>query len=408
MFWILAAALTAAVAIALLLPLLRAGRETDDAEAHDAEVYRDQLDELRRDEAAGLIGRAEAELARAEIARRLIAANAREKAAPVDAAAAAPPSNRRRNLFAQAVIVVLLPAIGLCLYLLQGRPELPAQPLAARLAAPGNDLNILLAKAERHLAENPDDGAGWELLAPIYARNGRLDDAANAYSQAIRILGGSPERLDGYAETLIALANGIVTKDAREVLQRSQALDASNPRTRFYLALALEQEGRRDEARGAFEALAKDSPAQAPWLPLVNRHIASLGGNVVGQAPELAAGQTAQQAAGQAREAEAAGNGAPGGPTAEDVAAAGEMDTQSRQQMIEGMVDSLAARLKENPDNFEGWMRIIRSYVVLDQRQAAEAALATALKRFPPESDNGRQLLALAGELQITAEGSGQ
>ncbi len=406
MFWILAAALTAAVAIALLLPLLRAGRDTDDAEAHDAEVYRDQLDELRRDEAAGLIGRTEAELARAEIARRLIAANAREKAAPVEAAAAAPPSNRRRNLFAQAVIVVLLPAIGLCLYLLQGRPELPAQPLAARLAAPGNDLNILLAKAERHLAENPDDGAGWDLLAPIYARNGRLDDAANAYSQAIRILGGSPERLDGYAETLIALANGIVTKDAREVLQRSQALDASNPRTRFYLALALEQEGRRDEARGAFEALAKDSPAQAPWLPLVNRHIASLGGNVAGQAPGQTAEQAPEQAAGRAPEA--AGNGAPGGPTAEDVAAAGEMDTQSRQQMIEGMVDSLAARLKENPDNFEGWMRIIRSYVVLDQRQAAEAALATALKRFPPESDNGRQLLALAGELQITAEGSGQ
>ena len=86
----------------------------------------------------------------------------------------------------------------------------------------------------------------------------------------------------------------------------------------------------------------------------------------------------------------------------------------------EGLVQAVAAhqteeyltgivtRLKENPDNFEGWMRIIRSYVVLDQRQAAEAALATALKRFPPESDNGRQLLTLAGELQITAEGSGQ
>lgn len=393
MFWILAAALTAAVAIALLLPLLRAGRDTDDAEAHDAEVYRDQLDELQRDEAAGLIGRAEAELARAEIARRLIAANARGKAAPMETVRA-PASKRRRNRFAQAVIVVLLPVVGLCLYLLQGRPELPAQPLAARLAAPGNDLNILLAKAERHLAEYPDDGAGWDLLAPIYARNGRLDDAANAYSQAIRILGGSPERLDGYAETLIALANGIVTKDAREVLQRSQALDAKNPRTRFYLALALEQEGRRDEARGAFEALAKDSPAEAPWLTLVNRHIAALGGTVGSQAPDQAPAQ--------------AGSGAPGGPTEAEVAAAGEMDTQSRQQMIEGMVDSLAARLKENPDNFEGWMRIIRSYVVLDQRRAAEEALATALKSFPPESDNGRQLLALAGELQIAAEGIGQ
>ncbi|MCV3738595.1 c-type cytochrome biogenesis protein CcmI [Rhizobium sp. TRM96647] len=392
LFWILVAVLTAAVAIVLLLPLLRAGRDADSAEAHDAEVYRDQLDELQRDEAAGLIGRAEAELARAEIARRLIAASGHGQAAPE--AAASPASERRRNRLAQVVVVVLLPAIGLCLYLLQGRPELPAQPLAARLAAPGNDLNILLAKAERHLAENPDDGAGWELLAPIYARNGRLEDAANAYSQAIRILGGSTERLDGHAEALIALADGIVTKDAREALEQSLALDAQNPRTRFYLALALEQEGKRDEARGAFEALAKDSPAEAPWLPLVNRHIASLGGNAAGQG----AGQDPARAE----------NDAPGGPTEEDVAAAGEMDAQGRQQMIEGMVDSLAARLKENPDNFEGWMRIIRSYVVLDQRRAAEEALALALKSFPPESDNGRQLLALAGELRITAGGDGQ
>lgn len=392
LFWILVAVLTAAVAIVLLLPLLRAGRDADSAEAHDAEVYRDQLDELQRDEAAGLIGRAEAELARAEIARRLIAASGHGQAAPE--AAASPASERRRNRLAQVVVVVLLPAIGLCLYLLQGRPELPAQPLAARLAAPGNDLNILLAKAERHLAENPDDGAGWELLAPIYARNGRLEDAANAYSQAIRILGGSTERLDGHAETLIALADGVVTKDAREALEQSLALDAQNPRTRFYLALALEQEGKRDEARGAFEALAKDSPAEAPWLPLVNRHIASLGGNAAGQG----AGQDPARAE----------NDAPGGPTEEDVAAAGEMDAQGRQQMIEGMVDSLAARLKENPDNFEGWMRIIRSYVVLDQRRAAEEALALALKSFPPESDNGRQLLALAGELRITAGGDGQ
>lgn len=392
LFWILVAVLTAAVAIVLLLPLLRAGRDADSAEAHDAEVYRDQLDELQRDEAAGLIGRAEAELARAEIARRLIAASGHGQAAPE--AAASPASERRRNRLAQVVVVVLLPAIGLCLYLLQGRPELPAQPLAARLAAPGNDLNILLAKAERHLAENPDDGAGWELLAPIYARNGRLEDAANAYSQAIRILGGSTERLDGHAETLIALADGVVTKDAREALEQSLALDAQNPRTRFYLALALEQEGKRDEALGAFEALAKDSPAEAPWLPLVNRHIASLGGNAAGQ--------------GAGQDPALAENDAPGGPTEEDVAAAGEMDAQGRQQMIEGMVDSLAARLKENPDNFEGWMRIIRSYVVLDQRRAAEEALALALKSFPPESDNGRQLLALAGELRIAAGGDGQ
>ncbi|MFD1327628.1 c-type cytochrome biogenesis protein CcmI [Mycoplana ramosa] len=375
LFWILVAVMTAAVAAVLLLPLLRAGRSADIADAHDAEVYRDQLDELARDRAAGLIGVDEAELARAEIARRLIAAKARETKA-------GPATSERRNRLAQVAIMVLFPAIGLGLYLATGNPDLPAQPLAARLAEPGNDLNILIAKAERHLVDNPDDGAGWELLAPIYFRNGRIEDSANAYREAIRVLGASPERLDGYAEVLIALADGIVTKDAREVLQQSKSLDANNPRTRYYLALALEQEGRREEAKAAFEALAKDSPADAPWLSLVNRHIAAL------------AGGTEQMV--------------PGNPTEQDVAAAAQMDADGRKQMIAGMVESLAGKLKENPDNFEGWMRLIRSYVVLDQREAAADALRTALKSFPPESENGKQLLALAGELAIGAEGNGQ
>lgn len=374
-FWILVAVMTAAVAVVLLLPLLRAGRSADIAEAHDGEVYRDQLEELIRDQAAGLIGADDAELARAEIARRLIAAKARETKA-------GPTMSKRRNRLAQAAIMVLFPAIGLGLYLATGTPDLPAQPLAARLAEPGNDFNILIAKAERHLVENPDDGAGWELLAPIYFRNGRIEDSANAYSEAIRVLGASPERLDGYAEVLIALADGIVTKDAREVLQQSLALDAKNPRTRYYLALALEQEGRREEAKAAFEALVNDSPADAPWLSLVNRHLAGLAGGV-------------EQAA-------------PGNPTEQDVAAAAQMDADGRKQMIAGMVESLAGKLKDDPDNFEGWMRLIRSYVVLDQREAAAKALGTALKRFPPESENGKQLLALAGELAIGAEGNGQ
>lgn len=375
LFWILVAVMTAAVAAVLLLPLLRAGRSADIADAHDAEVYRDQLDELSRDQATGLIGADEAELARAEIARRLIAAKGRE-------AKAGPATSERRNRLAQVAIMVLFPAIGLGLYLAEGSPDLPAQPLAARLAEPGNDLNILIARAERHLVDNPDDGAGWELLAPIYFRNGRIEDSANAYREAIRVLGASPERLDGYAEVLIALADGIVTKDAREVLQQSEALDAKNPRTRYYLALALEQEGRREEAKAAFEALVKDSPADAPWLSLVNRHVAALGGD-------------AEQVA-------------PGNPTEQDVAAAGEMNAEDRKQMIAGMVESLAGKLKEDPDNFEGWTRLIRSYVVLDQREAAAEALRTALKSFPPESEKGKQLLALAGELAIVAEGNGQ
>ena len=378
LFWILVAILTAAVAAVLLFPLLRRPVAAAADASHDVEVYRDQLEELKRDEATGLIGANEAELARAEVARRLIAASkaeAKERTSPTD----------RRNRLAQLFVIIALPAIGLCLYVATGRPDLPAQPLAERLANPGNDINVLIARAENHLARNPDDGAGWDLLAPIYYRSGRMEDAANAFSQAIRILGPNTERLDGHAETLIALSNGIVTAEARKQLEQSLKLKADNPRAKFYLALALEQEGKKPEARAAFEALAKETPADAPWLPLVKQHIAALDG---GQGGEVA--------------------GQLGNPTADDMAAAEDMSTGDRQQMIAGMVESLAAKLQENPDNFEGWMRIIRSYVVLDQRPKAAAALQTALKTFPAESDNGKQLLALARDLSISAEGSGQ
>jgi cytochrome c-type biogenesis protein CcmH len=375
LFWILVAILTASVAAVLLLPLLRGPMASAQEASHDAEVYRDQLEELKRDEASGLIGAAEAELARAEVARRLIAAKSGETTSGKVQSA-------RWNRVAQALVIVLLPAIGLCLYITTGRPDLPSQPLAARLANPGDDINILIARAENHLAQNPQDGAGWDLLAPIYYRSGRVEDSANAYSQAINLLGATPDRLDGHAETLIAMSNGIVTKAAREQLEESLTLKADNPRAKFYLALALEQEGKRAEAKTAFESLVTESPADAPWLPLVNRHIAGLS-----DAPD---GQPL------------------GNPTADDVSAAEQMTSGDRQQMIAGMVESLAAKLGEDPNNFEGWMRIIRSYVVLDQRQEAAAALQTALKTFPADSDNGKQLLALARELSIKGEGSGQ
>jgi cytochrome c-type biogenesis protein CcmH len=378
LFWILVAILTAAVAAVLLLPLLRRPVASAGDASHDVEVYRDQLEELKRDEATGLIGANEAELARAEVARRLITASkaeAKDRASPAD----------RRNRLAQAFVIVALPAIGLCLYIAGGRPDLPAQPLAERLANPGNDINILIARAENHLARNPQDGAGWDLLAPIYYRNGRMEDAANAFSEAIRLLGPNPERLDGYAETLIAQSNGIVTSEARTRLEQSLKLKADNPRAKYYLALALEQEGKKPEARAAFEAMVKEGPADAPWLPLVNQHIAALAG---GQGGET--------------------DGELGNPTADDVAAAQDLSTGDRQQMIAGMVESLAAKLQEDPNNFEGWMRIIRSYVVLDQRPKAEAALQTALKTFPVASENGKQLLALARDLSISAEGGGQ
>jgi cytochrome c-type biogenesis protein CcmH len=375
LFWIIVAVLTAGVGAILLHPLLRGAQAAEGSRAGETAVYRDQLRELDRDLAGGLISAEQADYARAEIGRRLLAVSS---SAPRELQASRPRSYR----WAQAFIIIALPVIGLCLYLQTGSPGLPSEPLEARLANPGNDMAILVVKAERHLAENPDDGKGWEVLAPIYFKMMRVADSQAAYRNAIRLLGPTPERLGSLAEVLMAVSGGLVTAEAREVLQQSVKLDPNNPRAKFYLALAFEQDGKASEARDAFAALARESPRDAPWLPLVYEHIAQNGG-----APEMAANPNA-----------------PGGPTSDDVASAETMSTGDRQQMIRGMVESLDAKLKENPDNFEGWVRLVRSYAVLNDRDRAVDALKRGLAVFPIAGEQGQQLVALARELGLPVE----
>ncbi|NKK82321.1 c-type cytochrome biogenesis protein CcmI [Rhizobium leguminosarum] len=398
LFWILVAALTAALAVILLYPLLRGAKAAENIRAGETAVYRDQLRELDRDLDGGLITPEEADYARAEIGRRLIAVSADEPAET--------PKPARHHRFTEAFILLVLPVLGLCLYLTTGRPDLPSQPLEARLENPGNDVAVLIAKAERHLAEKPDDGKGWDVLAPIYFRTMRVNDAQMAYRNAIRLLGPSPVRLDGLAETLMAVSDGVVTDEARQVLEQSLTLEPDNPRARFYIALSMEQAGRPNEARQAFEALAKQSPSDAPWLPLVNEHIAMNGGAKSGADPAAPGADPAAPGAGPA--APGAGPVAPGNPTQQDVAAAENMTAGDRQQMIRGMVESLDAKLSEEPNNFEGWVRLVRSYAVLNDKDRAAGALKRGLAAFPPPGEQGRQLLALARELGIATEGATQ
>ncbi|WP_432444056.1 c-type cytochrome biogenesis protein CcmI [Rhizobium leguminosarum] len=401
LFWILVAALTAALAVILLYPLLRGAKAADNIRAGEAAVYRDQLRELDRDLDGGVITPEEADYARAEIGRRLIAVSADEPAET--------PKPARHHRFTEAFVLLVLPVLGLCLYLTTGRPDLPSQPLEARLENPGNDVAMLITKAERHLAEKPDDGKGWDVLAPIYFRTMRVNDAQLAYRNAIRLLGPSPVRLDGLAETLMAVSDGVVTEEARQVLEQSLTLEPDNPRARFYIALSMEQAGRPNEARQAFETLAKQSPADAPWLPLVNEHIAMNGGAKAGADPaapgaNLAAPGANLAAPGADLAAPGADPSAPGNPTQQDVAAAETMSAGDRQQMIRGMVESLDAKLSEDPNNFEGWMRLVRSYAVLNDKDRAAGALKRGLAAFPPPGEQGRQLLALARELGIATE----
>jgi cytochrome c-type biogenesis protein CcmH len=379
--WIILALLTAAVAIALLYPLSRR-RDQHPDKAQEVEVYRDQMKELERDEAQGLISPVEAGYARAEIGRRLLAA--------ASTAEARQSAGASRGGASAAAVVILPPAIGLCLYIMMGNPGLPDQPLEARLADPGTNVGLLIAKVERHLAQDPNDGAGWEVVAPVYLRSMRVADAQNAYRNAIRLLGPSSERLSGLGEALMAANDGIVTNEAREAFEQAVKLEADNTRARFYVGIGLEQAGQRDEAKAAFEEIARLSPPDAPWMDLVNEHIAKNG-----RAP----------ASGAAPNADGAAPSDAPGPTAADVASAANLSQDDRQAMIRGMVDGLAARLEAEPNDIEGWKRLIRSYMVLGERDEAEAAVSRGLQVLPEGGEERKQLIALAQEVGLKATG---
>lgn len=364
-FWILIAVLTAGVAGLLIAPLMKPSAPPAPSREDEAAVYRDQLKEIDRDLSLGLIGEKEADYARAEIGRRLLAAT------DAPQRGLTPASMPRRHRITTLLVILCPPVIGLAGYLMLGSPGMPDQPLAARLANPGNNIELLIAKAERHLAQNPGDGAGWDLLAPIYMRTGRYADADQAFRNAIRILGETPQRLGGLGETLVAANQGIVTDEARGVFEKAAKLDPENMRSHFYVALGLEQAGRKKEALEAFTAIKRASPPGAAWETLVNQHIAANSEN------------------------------APGNPTAADVAAAQDMSGKDRQAMIGGMVASLAERLRQDPNNIEGWLRLVRSYMVLGREQEAREALKNGLKTFPAETGDGQRLVSLAREVGL-------
>jgi len=372
--WILFAIMTTAITAVLLHPLASTRRGFSTRSVQISDVYRDQLKELDRDRRSGHIDQDQYEYARAETARRLFHS---VEASPTERGVA--PSSFR---LLRATVVIAIPIFSICIYVFLGTPDLPSQPLAARLENPGRDTAILIVKAERHLVANPDDGKGWDVLAPIYLNAMRVEDAERAYRNAIRLLGPSSTRLDGLAGALMAAADGTVTKDALEALKGSLAIEPNNPRARFYVALSMEQVGKTDAARAAFQAIAADSPAEAPWLPLVKAHIASNGG-----APLALAAKPEPD------------------PSIGEISPLQAMPGADQLQLVRSMVEGLDAKLAEHPDDLEGWVRLVRSYAVLNDLDRAATAVKRALAVFPSSGEQGRRMLELAGDLGISTEG---
>ena len=69
--------------------------------------------------------------------------------------------------------------------------------------------------------------------------------------------------------------------------------------------------------------------------------------------------------------------------------------------MIKGMVAKLADRLKTNPNDPDGWIKLIKSYLVLNDSASAKAALNTALLAFTNDPANKDKIIAAATDLGL-------
>ena len=345
--WVIFALMTAAAIVAVVWPLGRAPRASTGGS--DLAVYKDQLKEIDSDRASGLIGEAEAEAARLEISRRLLAAA--EAAKGTGVAATGSQRAGRRRLAAIAALVILT-AGPLAFYIVIGSPNIPGEPAFARVGAPQGHETVasLVSQVEAHLAAVPNDGAGWEVLAPVYMRLGRFDDAVQARRKALQLNGDTATRESDLGEAETAAANGVVTADAKTAFERALAHDPKENKARYFLGLAAEQDGRTNDAATIWRGMLAEAPAGAPWAGFVREALGR-----VSSPPVTAVG-----------------------PSIADVSAASAMSEDSRRDMIRGMVARLADRLHDNGADVDGWLRLVRAYVVLGDRDKAKDAAAAA------------------------------
>ena len=354
--WFVLALMTVAAVFAVLWPL---ARRTPLPTGSDVEVYRDQLEEVERDRTAGLIGAREAEAARVEVSRRLLAA--------ADTVASVPQTGGRGRRAVALVALVLLPLGAATLYLRLGSPGMSSAAQLARSEEPTDRRPIaeLIGEVEAHLERNPEDGHGWEVVGPVYMRLGRYDDAVRARSNALRLLGASAEREADLGEALTGQANGVVTADAKQAFDRAIVLNPDDFRARYFEGLAAEQDGRPKDASETWRKLLANAPADAAWTAFVRDSLARVDPAAVKAQP---------------------------GPNAADIAAAGDMPAEQRAAMVQGMVSRLAERLKQDGSDADGWVKLVRAYMVLGDKDRARAAIGDARRALANDPDKLRQV----------------
>lgn len=351
--WITFALLTAVAALAILRPFWRSPRPAAQT-PRDIEVYRQQLEEIEDEAGRGALGEVEANAARIELSRRILAA------AEMDARAK-PAAGR--SAWTPYALAALLPVIALSLYAIYGSPQFPAQPLASRMQPGGESVEILIARVEERLRANPEDGMGWSVIAPVYMRLGRYPEAAEAFRKAATLLGETADRAANLGEALALANGGDVAGEARQAFEKAASLDPDHGKARYWLAIAEEQAGRTAEALALYrKLLERELPDAAKAV--IGERIARIEGGAVAAATPPSGGQV-------------------------DAA------------QVDRMVSGLAEKLKQDGSDLKGWLMLVRAYTVLGRRDDAVTALKEARDKFNGNGEALARIDALAKTLGL-------
>jgi cytochrome c-type biogenesis protein CcmH len=370
------ALLTAFALLALLMPLLRRRYRVEARAAHDLAIYKDQLAELKREAASGAIGAEAEKAARIEIERRILAAGAEGTDARI--------AEIKQRRWLPAIIGVGLPLLALGLYVEIGNPQLPAQPLASR-AKPtpvmtGDTearVRAALDQLRQRLQTDPKDVSAWLALGRLRLGIGQSGEAVAALREAERLAPDNVEVLVTLAEALTFEAQGSVTPTARALFERALTRDPKLAGARYYIGLAELQAGDARAALARWLDLEADSPADAPWLATlaaeIDRVSKQAGIDLKTIRPDRKTPKAADPAMPQ--------------PGADDIARMEKLSPQEREAAIKSMVDRLADRLKDSPDDLDGWRRLGRARGVLNDHAGAAEAWKQADRLKPDDQE---------------------
>ena len=417
--WLILTILTAGAALIVAAPFLSRYANAGET-ASSIDVYKDQLAEVERDKAQGLIDDAEAASMRTEIERRILSAGKEANAA---AERVAP--NWQYHMATGVTGIVVLGSVGL--YASLGRPELSSvvapqaqdgwaqRAAVATNAGPqgqaaqtadgqqgGGDIEAMVKRLEQRLEANPNDSDGWRVLGWSYDNVGRNKDAVTAYRRAVDLQKDNATLRAIYGEAQVKAAEGVVTAQALATFEEVLAINPNDERGRFFKGVAKVQKGDNQGGIDEWLALYKIAPADAEWTDDLRTRIEETAKQAgIDVSTKLAEAKPVAAVVAQAPAAPAH----PGavGPSAADIENAKQLSEQDRQSMVSSMVDRLAGRLETSPKDPDGWIMLIRSRVAMKDGEKARAALEKAKTVFADEPETQQRIVQAAQAMGIAA-----